>query len=391
MYIEYENQWHLHGRSNHLEVDHRSSLNCEGAWDVIGRGSNDIIIAVVDTACDFKCPAFSGNSKFYGVAYKRDRWQLTKSIDNLPEESLFFTNTHGTSVCALICADGPLGTRGVAPKCRLLPIVLPYIEDKVWMDDNDILSILDLVSEHADVVLMSWSRVPVLAFSERVHEKFAEVASFGGRRKMGVPIVFPAGNSSSPLNGSFKKPHSYGLVRSGNKEVLLKSRKFRNTLSEIEGILFIGAISSLAQRSQYSNYGEGLDFCAPAGNASALTGEKLDGQALGLTTTYGEAGEVTHAFKGTSGAAALVAGVAGLAFSYKRSLTNQELVRLLRLTASLDLDFDDINLNPIYDYSPISNNLMPKDLREGNQTWTTAFGYGKVDALELALKLKSIT
>ena len=61
---------------------------------------------------------------------------------------------------------------------------------------------------------------------------------------------------------------------------------------------------------------------------------------LGLTTSFGPPLQITRRFKGTSGAAALVAGVAALVISANNDLTAAQVCDVLERTASKDLDLE---------------------------------------------------
>jgi subtilisin-like proprotein convertase family protein len=111
---------------------------------------------------------------------------------------------------------------------------------------------------------------------------------------------------------------------------------------------------------------------------------------LRITTATGDPGGVTPGFGGTSSATPLTAGVAALTISANPDLTAQEVVSILKQTASKDLSMDPyprtpaaaFDPNPLWDVSPIApfdagafNNVGATD-----GTWSPWFGHGRVDA-----------
>lgn len=347
-----------------------------------GLGSSDIVIAVIDDGCQVDHPAFEGRDKFVGAAYRvAGKWRLGTDYSAFQHEVRAVGLTHGTSVATLVAATGRNGTTGVAPNCRLLPIRMPMRGGHVAIDNSDILSILDLVSAHADIAIVSWSRLPLFIPSREVMDRWREVADVGGRRARGVLFLMPAGNSNCPIAWESSTETPYAIQRSERETTILASRTFRNLLVTIPNIFHISAISSLARRTFYSCYGPGIDLCAPSSNSRVFTGDRIDGHGLGLTTSYGPNGEVTDAFKGTSGSAALVGGVAALTLSVNPGISAGELSNILTQTASKDLDFReptrDIPNRFEWELSPIAPFETGTFDKSG---WSNWFGYGMVNA-----------
>ena len=151
----------------------------------------------------------------------------------------------------------------------------------------------------------------------------------------------------------------------------------------------IAALASTAQRSHYSNYGTGIDLCAPSSNSHAYYRMQVDGR--GTTTTEG-LDQVVNDFGGTSSATPLVAGVAALVVSANPELDAAEVIAILKRTASKDLDMTgyprtppaSFDPNPAWDVSPIApfGSGAFQDIGSADGTWSPWFGHGRVDALD---------
>ncbi len=380
----YEHQWHLHGRSHDGQVDPRASIRCEEAWALAGYGSPEIVVALVDDGCDVENVALRGARSFAGaICFRSGSWYFDEHFESYRHSVNARGSTHGTSMATLIAGTGEGGTRGVVPNCRLLPVRLPMQQGSITLSDHDLLALLELISDHADIAVMSWSRLPIFIPSRQVIDRWRFISEYGGRRATGLLSVVPAGNSNCPIAWQASEPIPYTLSYedSDGSPKPLASRTFRNLLTDIPNVLHISAISSTAQRSLYSCYGPGIDLCAPSSSSRVFTGAQVEGTRGGLTTSYGPNGEITHAFKGTSGAAALVGGVAALTLSANLALGATELSQILTSSANRELDIRNPHLNltdPLpWEMPPIA----PFDSGAFNQEgWSPWFGYGLVDA-----------
>jgi subtilisin family serine protease len=378
----YARQWHLHGQGAHEDVDPRASLRCNEAWSLAGQGSSEVVVAVVDDGCQVDHPVFGGTEKFVGRAYF-DGTEI-RFEDHVLAGPPTVNRTHGTSVCALIAGTGTLGTSGVAPKCLLLPIQIRVENSRASISEDDFLRILDIISTHSDIALLSWSRIPSLLLSREVLNKFIKVCSEGGRRRAGVVFICPAGNSNCPISFESAAPLPFSLRADREHPqgyTTMTSRIFRNMLTTIPNVLHVSAISSLARRTFYSCYGPGIDVCAPSSNSRVFTQEVLEGTGRGLTTSYGRNGEVTDNFKGTSGAAALVAGVAALTLSANMRLSAAQLRHVLLQSSSKELDLRDVHSDLPAPYPWEISPVAPYHIGSFDKNgWSPWFGFGKVDA-----------
>ncbi|HEX6642640.1 MAG TPA: S8 family serine peptidase, partial [Thermoanaerobaculia bacterium] len=140
----------------------------------------------------------------------------------------------------------------------------------------------------------------------------------------------------------------------------------------------VGAVASTGHRSHYSNYGSGLRLCAPSDNSHLYGFPDVVPESLSIRSSPS-----TSVFRiapgGTSTAAAIVAGVAGLVISANPELTSQEVVSILQQTATKDLvttPYDE----PRDDFRPIDQDGTFKDIDHPDGTWSPWFGFGAVNA-----------
>jgi subtilisin-like proprotein convertase family protein len=163
---------------------------------------------------------------------------------------------------------------------------------------------------------------------------------------------------------------------------------FSNDLVGIEGVMHVAALASTAQRSHYSNYGTGIQLCAPSSNVHAY--HRLTVSGLGITTTSGGTNPVDPSFGGTSSATPLVAGIAALVISANPALTALQIASILRKTAAKTLNEAPYARTPPASYDPVTTwDISPiapfdspafKNVGHADGTWSPGFGHGRVDA-----------
>jgi subtilisin-like proprotein convertase family protein/subtilisin family serine protease len=394
----YSLQWHLHTRFVDRSFDPRSSSRCEDAWRILDHfGSGNVVAGITDDGCKLDHIDFDSPEKFAGWGYFKGT-TLVKNISIGADPKDMYTpgENHGTSCAGVIAAevDSAL-TVGAAPGCRLLPIKWEIDDDgSLLISDTKILSALEFVADKVDVLTNSWGCSPTMDFAPLVTRKIADLAKTGGRRGRGIVFVWAAGNENCPIhhNASMEVPYTDGwLYRADGSQIWIgveTSHRFENDLVGIPEVMIVAAVSSLAQRSHYSNYGTGIAISAPSNNGHTYDRQIVRG--LGITTTTGEHTPVTEHFGGTSSAAPLVAGIAALVISANPDLSAREVVSILKETASKDLDFDGYprtepaayNLDTSWDVSPIPPFDRGEFVDVGDQdgTWSPWFGHGRIDA-----------
>ena len=396
---EYQQQWHLHTHFNHSDYDPRSSTRCEEAWHLLdGYGSDEVVIAVADDGCKLDHQDFDSTAKFAQWGYLRgERLISAGEIDANPDEMYKTGANHGTSCCGVIAGEiDAVMTVGAAPACQLLPIQWESSGSSLFISDSKLLTVLDFIADKADVMSNSWGGVPISMWAIPVINKITDLALTGGPRGKGIIFLWAAGNENCLINhtASIDVPYDNGWNQLSNGSwnwVGVKSTKrFRNNLVNIKGLMHIAALASTAKRSHYSNYGPGMALCAPTSNSHEYSRiNNLKG--LGITTTTGTPSGVTDRFGGTSSATPLVAGIAGLVISANPNLSALQVVTLLKQTAAKDLNFDhyprtppaSYNTDTSWDISPIAPFDDGQFIDNGDieGSWSPWFGYGKVDAL----------
>lgn len=392
----YAREWHLHDRFAHPDFDVRAHARCEQAWLLAeSLGSRDVVIGVTDDGCKLDHADFDSPGKFAGWGYFRGTRLVTeRDIDAVPGDMYQAGANHGTACAGVIAgeADAVL-TVGAAPGCRLLPIKWESDGPSLLISDSKFLTALSYLADKVDVVSNSWGIVPINEFASTVVNRIRQLVRTGGRRGRGIVFLWAAGNDNCPIahQANVDVPYTDGWEFRNGSWVWVgvrTARSFRNNLAGEPGVLHIAALASTAQRSHYSNYGTGISLTAPTNNVHAYY--RLQVRGLGITTTTGAAGGVTHEFGGTSSATPLVAGVAGLVISANPNLSAFEVISILQRTAAKDLEMTgyprtppaNFDPNPTWDVSPIApfDHGDFQNTGHADGTWSPWFGHGRIDA-----------
>ena len=260
------------------------------------------------------------------------------SVSADPQKMYQTGGDHGTNCCGVVAAevDGTL-TVGAAPGCRLLPIKWESSGTSLFISDSKVMSMLGFVADKADIVSNSWGSSPEANYATNVVNRIAQLAQTGGRRGKGIVFLWAAGNENCPINYSSNLDIPY---TNGNNsfgwEGVRRSREFEHNLIGIPGVMYVAALASNAQRSHYSNYGEGISICAPSINSHAYWRMAVTG--LGILTSSGAFPFFDWEFGGTSSATPLVAGIRGLVISANPDLKALEVISILQRTASKNLN-----------------------------------------------------
>jgi subtilisin family serine protease len=235
-----------------------STFDLPDAWRVSqGEG---VTVAVLDTGCDLDHPDLADN--------------LLPGFNFLnPKKKPWDDNEHGTHVAGIICAlDNDIGTVGVAPKSKVLPIKV--LDSK---GDGNLLNVAKgirwAVKHGADMLCLSLG-------APRPIQQVRKAIQWAAKK--GVPCFVAAGNAGK------------------TKEVFYPAA-YPETIS-------IGSIDEDLDRSDFSNTGKRLDFLAPGGKIFSTVPDNW------------------YAFlSGTSMAAPFACGVAALLLSYVRRNTDLSL------------------------------------------------------------------
>lgn len=399
---KYSNQWHLHGHLIDSDFDTRASSRCEEAWNALGDfGDKDIVIGITDDGCRLNHPDFDSPGKFATWGYLQGQSLIDRASISADSGRMYESGSnHGTSCCGVTAADvDAVLTVGGAPNCRLLPIKWESNGTSLYISDSKLMTVLNFVSDKVDVLSNSWGSATNNNHNSFVLNKIRQLATGGGRRGKGIVFIWAAGNSNCPIqhSGNIDIPYTNGW-RNGNWVGVRTSKTFQYNLVGEPGVMLVAALASNAQRSHYSNYGDGISICAPSSNSHAYW--RLDLSGLGIMTTTGNNRLWSSKFGGTSSATPLVAGIAGLVISANPGLTAIEVVSILQRTASKDLDMtpyrktpsSSFDPNPTWDVSPIAPHDAGnfKSVSHADGTWSSWFGFGKVDAEAAVLEAKRL-
>lgn len=393
----YSQQWHLHSHLNNPAFDTRASARCEEAWRALDNfGSFDVVVGVSDDGCKVDHADFNSTGKFAGWGYFRgSRLVVREDLDANPAQMYIAGANHGTSCAGVIAGEADaVFTVGAAPGCRLLPIQWESDGPFLQISDSKLLTALTYIGNKVDVLSNSWGSTPTTSWPSTVLNKIQQLAINGGRRGKGIVFLWAAGNENCPIqhDATVDVPHDDGWQQNTDGSWrwvgVSKTKKFRNNLVGIPGVVHVAALASNARRSHYSNYGTGIGICAPSSNSH--TYHRLTIAGLGITTTTGTQGGVTDSFGGTSSATPLVAGIAALVISANPTLSAHEVISLLQRTAAKNLSTEPypktppatFDPTPTWDVSPVApfNTGAFTDIGSSDGSWSPWFGHGRADA-----------
>lgn len=380
----YQSQWHLHGRAPNGELCR--SVNAELAWCRLNSfGREEIVIAFADDGCQIDAVASEADNKFVAAAYFEQGKLIYAPPQQIKTQMFIPDYRHGTALAGLIA--GAVNSKlpvGVAPGCRMLPVRWEY-DKRFRITPQGFHSVLTTLADKIDIFINTWASLPHMKFSEETIRLISELSHSGGRRGKGILFVWAAGNSGCPIQYHADSPIAYaGYVKDN---VLCEGRystKFTHSLCALENVLTVAAINLYGQRAHYSSYGPGITLCAPSNNRHCFDAYPFSEP--GLTTRSADAEGYTHNFKGTSGAAGLVAGVAALTLSANLQLNARELADILCRTAAKDLDCRPYAENRYLAPGTVAGEVTDLPLlpfRSGKfdaNGWSPWFGHGLVDA-----------
>lgn len=288
---DYGRQWGLQNTGrNSGSIFRRGTagedINATNAW-TITEGSQDIIVAVIDTGVDYNHPDLKDNILINeaelngtpgedsdGNGYIDDVYGYNFAEKNAdPMDG----NAHGTHCAGVIGAShNSIGIRGVMANVKILPI--KFLSDSGRGETADaILSIDYAISRGAHVMSNSWGgggrSEALLEAIQRANEK-------------GIVFVAAAGNSRANNDTSASFPANY----------------------EVDNVISVGAMDGRGGRASFSNYGRNsVHIFAPGTDI------------LSTTPSNGY-----RNMSGTSMSAPFVSGVVGLLLSQETGLSMAE-------------------------------------------------------------------
>lgn len=277
----FDNQWDHDNYGQVSSGTPDADMDTDEAWETT-TGSNDIIIAILDTGVNPNHSEFSGRI----VA----GYDFINNDSNANDD-----HGHGTSCAGIAAARGNnnQGIAGICWECGIMPVKV--LDSAGYGDDANIGEAVIWASDQgAHVISMSLGGGAYSSYFDNAID-YATSA--------GTTVIAATGNDNF---SSISYPSRY------------------------DNCVAVGAMSPCNERKNYSscdgenfwgsNYGEGIDFVAPGVHIPATT----------------MSGGYTTGFNGTSSACPHAAGVAGLIYSIAPELSAAE-VRLVMQVQSDDI------------------------------------------------------
>lgn len=272
-------------------------IEMEKAWDIT-KGSNDVIVAVVDSGVDYNHEDFSGRifadgydfttCDFISVFSGRCLDENEKTRDNDPMDE----NGHGTHVTGTIgaVANNSLGVSGINWNLTIIPLRVLNV-DGIGLETDIVDAIRYAVDHGADIINLS------LAADAPCESAvlYQEVVNYAYNR--GVAVIVAAGNSDDGQDVANIVPAS------------------------CQHVIAVAATGTEDERAPFSNYGQKVDLAAPGNNIKSTGFDRYNPDVLHRYYTYKQ---------GTSMACPHVVGVAALMKAVNHSLKPDEIETLLK-------------------------------------------------------------
>ncbi|MEO7839403.1 MAG: S8 family serine peptidase [Anaerolineales bacterium] len=314
----YPDQWYLNNTQQYgpwMTAD--ADIDAPEAWDY-STGNSTIIIAVIDEGVD--------------LSHEDFRTKLVPGYDATGLGSgggPSGNDAHGTNAAGLAAASSNniLGMAGVCQYCRIMPVRIAYDSGGSWItNDSKLANGITWAYQHgASILNNSWGGgSPATVVNTAISN-----AKTLGRAGKGAVVVFSAGNDNA---STVSYPASLSTVIAVGASNMCDQRKTPTDDS-----------CNAHETNWGSNYGSALDISAP--------GVWLDSTDIMGAPGYSNSNYYLY-FNGTSGAAPIVSGVAGLILSINPNLTATQVQTILQNTA------DDVN----------------------GGGWDSTMGYGRVNA-----------
>jgi hypothetical protein len=314
------------------QAQYLTQIGAPAAWD-LSTGSNQVIVAVLDSGADLTHPDLAGrlweNPVDYlgdGIdrdnnGYPNDRYgyrfvDLTaKNVavcgytatrgPNVQDDmgSPGDPRAHGTLVSGVIAAAGNngQGVAGIAWNTRLMTVKVLDCEGKGWMA-NVAQGIEYAVKNGARIINISVASDGTITANESAVLR----AALQMAQNAGVIVVAAAGNEARTPDVGTRYPAAY---------------------TDFPNLIGVGASNNLNgnEWATYSNYGPAVDFAAPGNRIVSTTRSDL-----GLTAPYAEVGPEG----GTSFSTALTTGMFALMMARNSRLGAADYIQIARDAAT---------------------------------------------------------
>jgi flagellar hook assembly protein FlgD len=273
----YSKQWYL------------KKIQMPKAWDTT-KGASNITVAVIDAGVQTNHPELKG--------------KIVSPYDVTTGRTSVSTDNHGTHVAGVIAATiNKTGISGIAPNVKIMPVDVFNGDGANIYDVAE--GIMYAVDHKADILNLSLGSY-YYSYPLEYAVRYAQ--------SKGVVVVAAAGNDDT-------SEYTYPAA--------------------LPSVLGVSATDSQDRITQFSNYGDHIDFAAPGMDIySTVSGSKYANMS------------------GTSMASPIVSGVSALILSK----------------------------NPFLSPSQVGNILIKSSTDLGNKGWDYLYGYGRVDAYKALSK-----
>jgi len=317
------------------EQDHHQFINSELAWD-IEQGNEDVVIAIIDTGVDLDHPDIEDNlvegfdtvdinlDEYLNRGYFRVHAEDYMEFDNEPND-LYGHGTHVAGIAGATTNNG-IGVAGVCPMCSIMPVKIGFImtnrrADRIYTfieQDDAAMGIIMAADNDADIISMSWG-------SFRESQLITDAVNHA--HQQGALLIAAAGNVRVTDPDWFTSPKTLGYPAAS------------------EHVVSVGANEGeLNRRAWWSNCGETVDISAPGTNILSL---RAEGTNMNENDNF-IVQEEYYIASGTSMAAPIVAGVAGLLKSRNAAWNNDMITeQLIGSAAQFSRQYDPVRAIPI--------------------------------------------
>ena len=270
-----------------------SMIDSPSAWNIT-KGSEDVVVALIDTGIDVSHPEFAGRISPKSCNIVTEQVGAEYAEDDI---------NHGTHVAGIIAAaqNNGQGGCGIAPNITIMAIKANDKNSGTFSNYSIADAIYYAAENGADIINMSLGAYEFIGFSAIIQKAVRYAYS------QGVTLVAAAGNESY---GKVSYPAAY------------------------QEVIAVSSVDDKGKLSSFSNYGSEVDLAAPGSNV--------------YSTNLGDGYTV---LSGTSMASPVVAGVAALIKSQFPELSPAEIKQRLLITAQ---DRSDVGRDDQYGYGIVN-------------------------------------